>query len=799
MAVRFLFAGLCLLCAFPALATKLPYPGERDAMLPPRLALVIGVENYGDVGGEIALPSLPDATTDAVNLAKVLPDLGFSDVKLLVRTDERPLLDKQTIQAEIKDFKDRAKQAKQDTGRSPVLLFYFAGHGFSADGGSYLIPSNFFADDLYSFETNSISLLHDVVQKLELDFDPALQIIITDSCRTAKPINIPTISGQRVGSPGTADPNKGRIRPVASTPGKNRSVFFFSTLDGDPSYGESGVGGRFTTALVTALNEAVNAAKPPPSPPVTLDAIYYAASQDLEAEPSRKWQKPAYDPNWGAAFHLLPFEETFSLEKQNYEALALSSSDPKAALCAYSYSLRQMLKTFSEFSYFSQRIIEGLGSLPPCQRLPPLGGGLAAPPTKAGQKWNFPSLNPPSPSAPPPQTIEQPDIRGLLRHGSEWADKGAKLLEAFAQADAARPAVPLDEKPNFGEVRSALEQQGSSQDTKSLPPSTVTLDQAVVAKTDLFLRKAPGVQSAVSTSIAGGELLQVIGTSPGKTWLQVKHPKGSGYVSGDLVEPALLTFEKSIPFDDQQYELPEATKQDLVATFSLLGGVAIVDGYVEYSDPTSIVGLTRASLTAKYLSQLATQADASKQSRVYISVRPRSDASEPLKQNTVRLVLLGFPLDSQTRARLVKSGSNVALEAVSLGETKQPVPTSDPTCCGSGNELPSANQVQKVLQLKYCLDVGSAGESNCYVSNASPETGQLIEKAARDTGHSVDKAVHDTGKALEKAANDISKVNEKAAKDVGREIDKFTTIQIQKNLANPLGGPNSVVRKLFKF
>jgi Caspase domain len=765
MTSRFLFFASFFFLTATAPALSVPYPGQGDAILPSRLALVIGIENYGDNGGEIALNSLPGATQDAMRLAEVLPSLGFKVVNLLVRTDDRPLIDKTTVQAAIRDFREMAKQEGEKTHRAPVLLFYFAGHGFSVAGQSYLIPSNFYADDLYSFQSNAISLLHDVVQKLELGFDPALEIIITDSCRTPKPINIPTSSGPVTGSPGNFDPNHDRVRPAQAVPGRDRSVFFFSTLDGQPAFEESdgdGVGGRFTNVLVHALVDAVNIAKPPPAAPVTLDRIYYDASQDVEGDTTRKYQKPAFDTTWGAEFNLLPLQETFLAEQQSFGAIKLATDDPRTAIPAYRCSLQGLLKTTTEFSYYSQQIIDTLLQLGRCPpNPPPLGGGLATPPTHDdSSKWNVPSIAGPLPAAYPPSQsgtgAGQPTIRGATGW-TKAARASPALLNAFAQAGVeppkagSTPSVPAESKPNFGDVRSAVEQQGSTDGAGQLPAANVPLDQAVVAKTDLNLRKLPDPQSTATTSVPAGALLQVIRTTPGRTWLFVKHAKlGSGYVSGDLVEPALMTFDKLITFSAGEYDLTEGIRADLAATFSLLGGVAIVDGYVEYPESGTILDLTRASLTAKYITDFATQADPAKKSKAYISIRPRSNSLVSFGSNAVHLVLLALPLDAKSRARLAQSGAAVTLQPVAVGS---PADNPSPTCCSNDLAKSAPPESPPTVQLKYC---GLDGKI-CYISNARPDTGQFVAKAVKDPGAAWDGAQQDSVNTIEKSSQDVGK------------------------------------------
>ena len=804
MRINCFFAGIVFLIVGTAAATsaELPYPGTGDAKLPPRLALVIGIENYGDVGGDIGLGSLPGATQDAMKVAAILPKIGFKtdDIRLVVRTDDQPLVDKVRIQAEIKDFKERAKLAKQESHRAPVLLFYFAGHGFSTDGESYLIPSNFFADDLYSFKSNAISILHDVVQKLEFNLDPALEIIITDSCRTPNSVNIPSIVGQVTGNPGLSDPNHGRAKPLQPEPGKDRSVFFYATLDGDASFETSdttgSAGGRFTSALVRELSEAVKNAKPPPAAPITLDNIYDDAKADLESDTGAKFQKPAFNKDWGAPFQLLPFLETFEAEGQAYKGIALQTPDPDAGLYGLSCDLQGLLKKISEFSYYSQKVIDKMHTLPGCGQGPlPLGGGVVSPPVHdESAKWYFPSLGTTSaPVAQPSPGVVRPSApRGLLQSPTSSlriTDGAAAFRNSFAQAPSnsasASAPVPAESKPNFGEVRTAVGQQ-SSIEAGRLPAPNVPLDQAVVAKIDLNLRKIADPQSPVITSVAAGEILQVLGTTPGRSWLLVKHVRGTGYVSGDLVEPALMTFDKFITFDAQQYELSDEMKRDLVATFSLLGGVALVDGYVEYSESGSLLDVARASTTAKFIAELSTQADPSRKSRLYVSARSRSNALVSLKPNAVRLVMLALPLDTQTRARLAQSGAAITLEPLALGPSVPP----DPPNWKSPPDVPQNPPPGPTVQLKYC----GLGGKVCYLSKGIPETGQIAEKGVKDTGKTIETVAHDTGHAIETQTFAVGHEVEKSVSDWNGAIEKSGGF-----VSAPDGATVKSLGSLFKF
>src|SRR5207249_12228873 len=121
----------------------------------------------------------------------------------------------------------------------------------------YLLPSNFFETDVESVPGNSINLYADVAEKFS-SVDTALQIIITDSCRTPVPTNLNRTSGPSArATPGAKEPSKKMPAPVQTTFGKGRVVYLYSTLDGQASFGATDTGGRFTRALKAASAKAL--------------------------------------------------------------------------------------------------------------------------------------------------------------------------------------------------------------------------------------------------------------------------------------------------------------------------------------------------------------------------------------------------------------------------------------------------------------------------------------------------------------------------------------------------------------
>src|SRR5262249_41023323 len=141
--------------------------------------------------------------------------------------------EKRDIEDAIQKFQYDAQAAKRDSHRAPILLFYFAGHGFNEGGENYLVPSSFSANNVRQAKANSINLQADIVDELAT-VEPALQIIITDSCRTPLPTSLPNPASAKGSSQlysGLKEPSKNLpAAPPEVSFGKNRVTFLFSTL-----------------------------------------------------------------------------------------------------------------------------------------------------------------------------------------------------------------------------------------------------------------------------------------------------------------------------------------------------------------------------------------------------------------------------------------------------------------------------------------------------------------------------------------------------------------------------------------
>ena len=134
-----------------------------DATVVPRFALVIGAQNYD------FLPPVPNALNDATVIAGVLGQT-FSTVRFLANPKA----------SEIYDFtRELAALSKPD--REPaVLVVYFAGHGFQANGFNFVVPTDAHPDKLLTESVPVSSILGDLQVHRA-----GIAIVLLDACRTS--------------------------------------------------------------------------------------------------------------------------------------------------------------------------------------------------------------------------------------------------------------------------------------------------------------------------------------------------------------------------------------------------------------------------------------------------------------------------------------------------------------------------------------------------------------------------------------------------------------------------------------
>jgi formylglycine-generating enzyme required for sulfatase activity len=126
-----------------------------------RAALVIGNSSYRNV------PSLPNPSNDAADIAALLRSAGFSAV------DVRRDLGISDMRRAISDFAEAASDVD-------VAVVYFAGHGIEVDGSNYVIPVDAKLLRDFDIEDETVS-----VERILKSIEPArkLRLVILDACR----------------------------------------------------------------------------------------------------------------------------------------------------------------------------------------------------------------------------------------------------------------------------------------------------------------------------------------------------------------------------------------------------------------------------------------------------------------------------------------------------------------------------------------------------------------------------------------------------------------------------------------
>lgn len=151
---------LRVLLVLPILAVFLLSPATADTRASDRVALVIGMSSYATV------PTLKNTINDARALAGTLEEMGFQvDVLMDAAKDE--------ALRELQDFAFRAETAD-------IALIYYAGHGVSVQGTTFLIPVDAQVQVARDIVTTSVTMDQMLAA---LNGARKMSILILDSCR----------------------------------------------------------------------------------------------------------------------------------------------------------------------------------------------------------------------------------------------------------------------------------------------------------------------------------------------------------------------------------------------------------------------------------------------------------------------------------------------------------------------------------------------------------------------------------------------------------------------------------------
>uniref|UniRef100_A0A915LIT5 Uncharacterized protein n=1 Tax=Meloidogyne javanica TaxID=6303 RepID=A0A915LIT5_MELJA len=132
-----------------------------------KVALIISNRSYSPNMTNLITPHC-----DAETLADALQQLNFKTVTL--------------GDLNLSEMKQMINAYKKLLGEGVYAIFYFAGHGFEANGQCYLLPIGAPANDYGPQDCLSM----DLVMNEFRDFHPALNLILLDMCRRFLPLNI---------------------------------------------------------------------------------------------------------------------------------------------------------------------------------------------------------------------------------------------------------------------------------------------------------------------------------------------------------------------------------------------------------------------------------------------------------------------------------------------------------------------------------------------------------------------------------------------------------------------------------
>jgi hypothetical protein len=248
---------------------------KGTGILPKRFALVIGIDNYdksykgadgSDRKGRMFAPPLQHAASDATSFANAISNAGFEDITRLITTNEGDRITRNEIFHAIGELDQKVAEAYRETNRLPIVLFYFAGHGLyfnmndqSGSDNNFIVASDFIPLSGYDVPQMAIKV-DDIIGRFRLSI-PALVIAVIDACRDngVYPIDDQTTVhfGHDKGANWSAPSEIGPLPIELTFESTKRLWLIQSTLQAQGARDD----GKFTAALVTAINTMRNDAK----------------------------------------------------------------------------------------------------------------------------------------------------------------------------------------------------------------------------------------------------------------------------------------------------------------------------------------------------------------------------------------------------------------------------------------------------------------------------------------------------------------------------------------------------------
>jgi len=673
--------------------------------LPARFALVIGVDRY--VGAQrVTLPDLPAVVNDANSVAGALTDAGFSllDGHVLTQDVIKHPVRKADILAAVAQLANIAKQSKVDTSRDPIVLVYFAGHGLVDESEDYILPADFnpyFAEDVKDMSVS----VKQILQRLQMA-NPALRIIVTDSCRSEKPIVLQSFEHSDIfktiypgGNPAASN------QDISVAP--EGSKIIYSTLR-NATAGGDGEKGRFTGEFVNQLEymyDRIKHLRPgevsgganlsniigqieqlmnvPGNLQIAEDAgttpdfNFFPNNNDFRSE-SKLWDYYTHD----SSKIILPTSLDYNMSQYcGYESFLRNTS----VLSFYGDAARQVRTNYSTL------LKSMTGNYPDCKKWrETLNAASANAITKldTGIWSNLPQesaarsgpVAAPAPKnivqTPPPPTIDYAnhfELTPLSDKGLDASGKQGNDVQP-GQVGVSTGEIPLrSTKPTVVSdvLQSTILSVEAKKELASFDPTT-PLENLAVTVARVNITASLKSNSPVKTTVEPQQFVQIIRVV--SDYVEVR--TGShveGFMPGKLLDPAKIAETFDIDFNEDGINPDFANRLSL-----LLQHAVLTDAVVQYNSYDKAFGLTRAQDVASVVSSKSRSATLAG----VFAPKIFGDASIPSR--TVRLIVVAFGLDKDVRdssSAISVSGASVPLDlAAQAGDAVQSDSARSPDC-----------------------------------------------------------------------------------------------------------------------
>ncbi|WP_180336094.1 caspase family protein [Pleomorphomonas diazotrophica] len=587
---------------------------DGNGALPPRLALVIGVATY-DPADHVSIPSLPGVARDTQRVVEALSDADF---RVTEPRNNGGRVTRNDILEALNRFSLNVRQLRSTSGKKPVVLVYFGGHGVTNGTDNLLIPADFnptFQEDLKDMALP----LATIRERLEA-LDVSLRYIILDACRNQLPLSLASVSG--AGAPAY---KPGMTRMPIDTAGE---TIWFATLNGNVASD----GSTFTQRLLDVLDkERTKAEKEAADPRFSEEAASpqpvagaYGNTSSVLDQVAISMAGSAQVPDRAGnppPLILYPTRANYRTELRLFDQFKAAPSFQRRYCLSKTY-----LDAFFLYSYFStniagwktkfEELVEG-GELPSCADLATNQVASADLPVKtATGEW-----------------------RVVASARSPFTEPG-QLASAAAEESGGRTPAGGDTPPPSRTPVIA----GFPDDLSQLSLAT--------AGTNLPVYRFANAGGAAVTTLDKGQLL-AIGDTNG-AFVRVQTPDGTeGYAEQKLVNAGTNLLRVTLGYDDRG-ELTDASQTALKA----LADTIVYDAAIEYRDSDSKGGLLLA---------ISAFDELRKATFVPMELTPlyrAADASNPLPPRSVRILLTALPLDPALRNSAYSySGGTVSLDA----------------------------------------------------------------------------------------------------------------------------------------